>query len=39
MNSLDIHLKFLNEVTATSLMLEIGLLQQVTDDDGDVTNV
>jgi hypothetical protein len=39
MNPLDIHLKFPNESTATSLMLEAGLLQQVTDDDGNITNV
>ena len=31
MNSLDIHLKFPDEATATSLMLEAGLLQQVED--------
>ena len=34
MNSLDIHLKFPDEVTATNLMLETGLLEQVTYDDG-----
>jgi hypothetical protein len=38
MNPLDIHLKFPDEATATSLMLETGLLQQVTDDDGNVNN-
>jgi hypothetical protein len=31
MNQLDIHLKFPDETTATSLMLEAGLLQQVED--------
>jgi hypothetical protein len=31
MNPLDIHLKFPDEATATSLMLEAGLLQQVED--------
>jgi hypothetical protein len=31
MNSLDIHLKFPDEATATRLMLETGLLQQVKD--------
>jgi hypothetical protein len=31
MNALDIHLKFPDEATATSLMLETGLLQQVED--------
>jgi len=31
MNSLDIHLKFPDEATATRLMLETGLLQQVED--------
>jgi hypothetical protein len=39
MNPLDIHLKFPDEATATSLMLEAGLLQQVTDEDGNVANV
>jgi len=39
MNAFDIHLKFPNEATATRLMLEAGLLRQVTDDDGNVTNV
>lgn len=39
MNALDIHLKFPDEATATSLMLEAGLLQQVTDVDGTVLNV
>ncbi len=39
MNPADIHLKFPDEATATSLMLETGLLQQVIDDDGNVTNV
>lgn len=38
MNPLDIHLKFPDEATATSLMLEAGLLQQITDDDGNVIN-
>jgi len=38
-NLLDIHLNFPDEATATSLMLEAGLLQQVTDVDGSVTNV
>lgn len=31
MNPADIHLKFPNESTATSLMLEAGLLQQIED--------
>jgi hypothetical protein len=31
MNALDIHLKFPDEATATSLMLETGLLQQIED--------
>jgi hypothetical protein len=31
MNALDIHLKFPDEATAVSLMLETGLLQQVED--------
>jgi hypothetical protein len=31
MNPLDIHLKFPEEATATSLMLETGLLQKVED--------
>ena len=31
MNPLDIHLKFPDEATATSLMLEAGLLQQIED--------
>jgi hypothetical protein len=31
MNPLDIHLKFPDKVTATRLMLEAGLLQQVKD--------
>lgn len=31
MNALDIHLKFPDEATATSLMLEAGLLEQVED--------
>jgi len=31
MNPLDIHLKFPDEATATSMMLEAGLLQQVED--------
>lgn len=31
MNPLDIHLKFPDEATATSLMLEAGLLQQFED--------
>ena len=31
MNPLDIHLKFPDEATANSLMLEAGLLQQVED--------
>ena len=39
MNPLDIHLKFPDEATATSLMLDAGLLRQVTDEDGNVTNV
>jgi hypothetical protein len=39
MNPLDIHLKFPDEAKANSLMLAAGLLQQVTDDDGNVTNV
>jgi len=39
MNALDIHLKFPDEATATSLMLEAGLLQQVIDDEGNVVNV
>ena len=39
MNPLDIHLKFPNEATATSLMLETGLLQQVTDEEGNTSNV
>lgn len=39
MSALDIHLKFPDEATATSLMLETGLLEQVTDDDGNIINV
>lgn len=39
MNPLDIHLKFPDEGTATSLMLETGLLQQLTDDEGNTFNV
>jgi hypothetical protein len=39
MNPLDIHLKFPDEATATSRMLETGLLQQVTDEDGNVINI
>jgi hypothetical protein len=39
MNALDIHLKFPDEATATRLMLEAGLLQQVTDDDENVLNI
>jgi hypothetical protein len=39
MNSLDIHLKFPDEAIATSLMLETGLLQQITDEDGNTFNV
>jgi hypothetical protein len=39
MNSLDIHLKFPDEATATSLMLETGLLQQSVDDEGNTTNI
>jgi hypothetical protein len=39
MNLLDIHLKFPDESTATKLMLDSGLLQEVTDDDGNVTNI
>lgn len=39
MNALDIHLKFPDEVTAVSLMLETGLLEQVTDEDGNTFNV
>lgn len=31
MNPLDIHLKFPDEATATRLMLELGLLEQVED--------
>jgi hypothetical protein len=31
MNPLDIHLKFPDEATATSLMLETGLLEQIED--------
>lgn len=38
MNVLDIHLKFPDETTATSLMLENGLLQQATNDDGTFIN-
>jgi hypothetical protein len=39
MNKLDIHLKFPDEATATSLMLETGLLEQVTDHEDNVINV
>jgi hypothetical protein len=39
MNPLDIHLKFPDEATAIRLMLDSGLLEQVTNDDGSVTNV
>jgi hypothetical protein len=39
MNALDIHLKFPDEATATRLMLDTGLLQQVTDDDENVLNI
>jgi hypothetical protein len=39
MNILDIHLKFPDEATATSLMLETGLLQQVIDEEGKTFNV
>jgi hypothetical protein len=39
MNPLDIHLKFPDEVTAISLMLECGLLQQFTDDNGNIINL
>ena len=39
MNPLDIHLKFPDAATATRLMLETGLLQQFTDDDGNIINV
>ena len=39
MNALDIHLKFPDEATATSLMLETGLLTQVTDYEGNTFNV
>lgn len=39
MNHADIHLKFPDEATATSLMLDGGLLEQVTDDEGVVSNV
>jgi hypothetical protein len=39
MNSLDIHLKFPDEATAIGLMLEVGLLDQVTDIEGNVTNI
>jgi hypothetical protein len=39
MNPLDIHLKFPDEATATSLMLEAGLLRQVTNEDGNLTNI
>jgi hypothetical protein len=39
MNALDIHLKFPDEATAVSLMLEVGLLEQVTDEEGNTFNV
>jgi hypothetical protein len=39
MNALDIHLKFPDEATATRLLLDTGLLQQVTDDDENVLNI
>jgi len=39
MNALDIHLKFPDETTATRLMLETGLLTQVTDKNGNIFNV
>jgi hypothetical protein len=39
MNALDIHLKFPDEATAVSLMLETGLLEQVTDEEGNTFNV
>jgi hypothetical protein len=39
MNASDIHLKFPDEATAIRLMLETGLLQQVTDYDDSIINV
>jgi len=39
MNPLDIHFKFPDEATATSLMLETGLLQQVTNEKGKTFNI
>jgi len=39
MNALDIHLKFPDEATAVSLMLEAGLLEQVTDEEGNTFNI
>ena len=39
MNAADIHLKFPDEATAISLMLETGLLEQITDDEGNILNV
>jgi hypothetical protein len=39
MNALDIHLKFPDEAMATRLMLETGLLEQITDDGGKTFNV
>jgi hypothetical protein len=39
MNPLDIHLKFPDEATATSMMLETGLLQQVEDGEGNTSNI
>jgi hypothetical protein len=39
MNALDIHLKFPDETTATILMLDTGLLEQVTDHEGNTFNI
>jgi hypothetical protein len=39
MNASNIYLKFPDEATAIRLMLETGLLQQVTDYDGNIVNV
>jgi hypothetical protein len=39
MNALDIHLKFPDETIATNLMLETGLLRQVTDDNDNIINI
>jgi hypothetical protein len=39
MSLLDIHLKFPDEAAATRLMLETGLLTQMTDRKGNVINV